>query len=342
MLFRSMPDDALLDAADRGVFDAELPQQVARMLSDPRSSAFVRSFSTQWLQIQRLDSFVADNQLFPSFDPKLKSAMMRETELFFDAVLRENRSVLELIDADYTFLNEPLAKHYGIADTQGNWIGQPASKPGGSALQGETFQRVSLQDRNRGGVITQASVLSVTSNPTRTSPVKRGKWILEQFLGSPPPPPPPNVPELPNQAEDVSTASLRKRMEVHRQNPACANCHAKMDPIGFALENYNAVGAYRTKDGPFEIDATGEFADGSKFGGPADLKGILLNKKEDFIRCLAEKMLTYALGRGLEYYDRPTVERIVQAMPSHEYKMQAFVQEIVLSDPFRKRRGGSE
>ncbi|MEK0426244.1 MAG: hypothetical protein RJB11_2335 [Planctomycetota bacterium] len=336
-LWSSMPDDALLDSAENGTLEQELPTHIARMLADPRSSALVQSFSTQWLQIQRLESFAVDTQMFPSFNAKLKSAMLRETELFFESILKENRSVLELIDSDYTFLNEPLAKHYGISDTVGNWIGQSASKPDGKPIQGESFQRVSLQDRNRGGLITQASVLAVTSNPTRTSPVKRGRWILEQFLGAPPPPPPPNVPELPSKAEDVSTASLRKRMEVHRQNPACANCHAKMDPIGFALENYDAVGAFRTKDGSFDIDASGEFADGSKFAGPGDLKAILLAKREDFIRCLTEKMLTYALGRGIEYYDRPTIEKIVGAMPGQEYKIQSLIREIVLSEPFLKR-----
>ncbi len=336
-LWSSMPDDLLLEAAEKGTLEQELASHVHRMLADERSSALIQSFSTQWLQIQRLESFAADTQAFPSFNAKLKSAMLRETELFFESVLRENRSVLELIDTNYTFLNETLAKHYGIADTVGNWMGQPASKPDGKLIQGDTFQRVSLQDRNRGGLITQASVLAVTSNPTRTSPVKRGRWILEQFLGAPPPPPPPNVPELPSKSEDVSTASLRKRMEVHRQNPACANCHAKMDPIGFALENYDAVGAYRTKDGAFDIDASGEFADGLKFSGPGDLKSIILAKREDFVRCLAEKMLTYALGRGVEYYDRPTIEKIVRSMPGQEYKIQGMIQEIVLSEPFLKR-----
>ena len=336
-LWSSMPDDLLLEAAEKGTLEQELAPHIHRMLADERSSALIQSFSTQWLQIQRLESFAADTQSFPSFNAKLKSAMLRETELFFESVLRENRSVLELIDTNYTFLNETLAKHYGIADTVGNWMGQPASKPDGKPIQGDTFQRVSLQDRNRGGLITQASVLAVTSNPTRTSPVKRGRWILEQFLGAPPPPPPPNVPELPSKSEDVSTASLRKRMEVHRQNPACANCHAKMDPIGFALENYDAVGAYRTKDGAFDIDASGEFADGSKFSGPGDLKSIILAKREDFVRCLAEKMLTYALGRGVEYYDRPTIEKIVRSMPGQEYKIQGMILEIVLSEPFLKR-----
>ncbi|MCY3007579.1 MAG: DUF1592 domain-containing protein [Planctomycetota bacterium] len=336
-LWSSMPDELLFDAADRGTLLGELSTHVTRMLADPRSNMLVQSFATQWLQIQRLDSFAADAQLFPSFGAKLKSSMKRETELFFESILRENRSVLELIDADYTYLDEALAKHYGIADTAGNSMGQAAVKPDGKPILGESFQRVALQDRNRGGLITQASVLTATSNPTRTSPVKRGRWILEQFLGEPPPPPPPNVPELPTNAEDISSASLRKRMEVHRHNPACANCHAKMDPIGFALENFNAIGAYRTKDGAFDIDASGQFADGSSFAGPGDLKSIILRNPEDFVRCLTEKMLTYALGRGVEYYDRPTIEKIVSAMPAQEYKFQSLVREIVKSEPFLRR-----
>jgi len=337
-LWSSMPDDTLLDLAESGKLDGELDAQVTRMLDDPRARSLIQNFVTQWLQIQRLDSLAPDNKLFPTFSPALRRSMLQETELFADAVLRENRSILELIDAEFTFLNEPLAKHYGIADTAGNWLGQPPTKPDGKPIQGEGFQRVALQDRNRGGLLTQASILTVTSNPTRTSPVKRGRWILEQILGAPPPPPPPNVPELPNQAEDVSTASLRKRMEVHRQNPACANCHAKMDPIGFALENFDAIGAYRLKDGPFDIDASGEFADGTRFAGPSDLKSIIGAKKEDFVRCVTEKLLTYAIGRGVEYYDRPTVEKIVTSLPNEGYRMKSLIAEIVKSDAFRQRR----
>ena len=337
-LWSSMPDDTLLELAETGKLAGEIESQVLRMLDDPRARSLVQNFVTQWLQIQRLESLAPDNKLFPSFSPTLRRSMLEETELFADAILRENRSILELIDAEFTFLNEPLAKHYGIADTAGNWIGQSPTKPDGKPIQGESFQRVVLQDRNRGGLLTQASILTVTSNPTRTSPVKRGRWILEQILGAPPPPPPPNVPELPNQAEDVSAASLRKRMEVHRQNPACANCHAKMDPIGFALENFDAIGAYRMKDGLFEIDASGEFADGTRFAGPSDLKSIIASKKEDFVRCLTEKMLTYAIGRGIEYYDRPTVEKIVETLPNQGYRMKSLIVEIVKSDAFRQRR----
>ena len=337
-LWSSMPDDTLLDLAEKKQLTAHLDEQVQRLLADPRSAALVRNFSTQWLQIKRIEFISPDGQLFPTFNEKLRTSMVKETELFVDAVFRENRSVLELIDADFTFLNEPLAKHYGIADTNGTLIGQKA-KPGGQPLKGDQFRRVTLQDRTRGGLLTQASILTVTSNPTRTSPVKRGRWVLEQILGAPPPSPPPNVPELPEKEKDVAAASLRQRMEAHRRNPACANCHAKMDPIGFALENFNAVGAFRTKDGTFDVDATGEFADGTKFTGPVELKAIVLKRKDEFVRCLTEKLLIYAIGRGLEHYDRPTVERIVKAMPAGEYKFSTLVTQIVQSDAFRKRRG---
>ena len=337
-LWSSMPDDQLLNAAENGTLTQNPIAQVDRMLADPRSNALVKNFATQWLQIQRLESFSPDPKLFPNFNPKLKASMMRETELFFEAILRENRSALELINADFTFLDETLAKHYGIADTAGNWIGQTPSIPGGNPIQGDSFQRVSLQNKDRGGLITQASILTVTSNPTRTSPVKRGRWILEQILGNPPPPPPPNVPELPAGEQDASNAPLRKRMEIHRSNPACANCHAKMDPIGFALENYDPIGSFRTKDGPFDIDPSGDFADGTHFQGPSDLKAIIAEKKEEFLRCLIEKLMTYALGRGIEYYDRPVVEQIVASAPNNNYRFQDILRAIVQSEPFRKRR----
>lgn len=341
-LWSTMPDDDLLDLADKRQLTANLDGQVRRMLTDARSSELVRKFALQWLQIQRLEWIAPDAQLFPTFNDKLRAAMLKETELFFESIVREDRSVLDLLDADYTFLNEPLARHYGIADTNGNWLGQKPERPKGMPIRGEAFQRVSLQGRSRGGLLTQASVLTVTSNPTRTSPVKRGRWVLEQILGEPPPPPPPNVPELPSSEQAVAGASLRQRLEVHRQNPSCANCHAKMDPIGFALESYNAVGAFRTKDGEFEIDASGEFADGTKFGGADDLKTILKDKREAFARCLAEKMLIYALGRGLEHFDRPATERIVKSLAAGDYKFSVLAVEIVKSDPFRLRRGSGQ
>ncbi len=338
-LWSSMPDDTLFDLAEKKQLAANLDAQVERMLADPRSSSLVENFAMQWLQVQRIEFISPDGQLFPTFNVKLRQAMLRETELFVASIFREDRSILDLIDADYTFLNEALAKHYGIADTSGNPIGQKPQQPGGRPIKGEQFERVSLQDRTRGGLLTQASVLTVTSNPTRTSPVKRGRWVLEQILGAPPPPPPPNVPELPADDQAVKSASLRERMEVHRRNPACANCHAKMDPIGFALENFDAVGAFRTKDGTFDVDATGEFTDGTTFTGPAELKSIVMDRKEEFVRCLVEKLLIYALGRGLEYYDRPTVEKIVESLPAADYRFSALVTQIVKCDAFRQRRG---
>lgn len=337
-LWNSMPDDTLFELAEKGKLSANLEAQVKRMLTDSRASSLVSNFAMQWLQLQRIDFISPDGKLFPTFNDKLRQAMVRETELFLESLLREDRSVLEMINADYTFLNAPLARHYGIADTNGNLIGQKPTERG-RPIRGEEFVRVSLQDRSRGGLLTQASVLTVTSNPTRTSPVKRGRWVLEQILGAPPPPPPPNVPELPEEETAVQAASLRERLEVHRQNPECANCHAKMDPIGFALENFNAVGAWRTKDAGFEIDATGEFTDGTKFVGPAELKSFVMERKEQFVRCLVEKMLIYAIGRGLEYYDRPTVEQIVSTLPEKEYRFSALITEIVRSDAFRRRRG---
>ena len=323
-LWSSMPDDTLLDLAERNQLTKNLEAQVQRMLADPRSAALVDGFAMQWLQVKRIDFISPDGQLFPTFNDKLREAMLRETELFVQSIFRDDRSILELVDADYTFLNETLARHYGIVEPR---------------VKGDQFQRVTLTDRTRGGLLTQGSVLTVTSNPTRTSPVKRGRWILEQVLGAPPPPPPPNVPELPEEPADVSAASLRQRMEIHRRNPACANCHTKMDAIGFALENFNAVGAFRTKDGEFEIDASGEFADGTTFSGPAELKAMVLQRKEEFVRCFVEKLLTYALGRGLEYYDRPTVDKIVASLPAEQYRFSAVVNQIVNCDAFRQRRG---
>ncbi|MCH8293121.1 DUF1592 domain-containing protein [Candidatus Poribacteria bacterium] len=338
-LWSSMPDDELLDLAENNQLTANLESQVKRMLAEPKVAELVRNFGFQWLQIQRLATVAPDPKRFPTFNPKLRAAMLKETELFLESIIREDRSILDLLDANYTFLNQSLANHYGIADTKGNWIGQPVKVPGGKPIKGRAFRRVDLQGRSRGGILTQASVLTVTSNPTRTSPVKRGRWVLEQILGSPPPPPPPDVPELAEDKETVTGSTLRQRLEQHRQHPSCANCHAKMDPIGFALENYNAIGAFRSKDGEFEIDASGQFPDGTSFNGPGDLKGIIIDRKDLFVRCLTEKMLTYALGRGLAYYDRPTIEQIATNLESNDYKFSALVTEIVKSDPFRLRGG---
>jgi len=339
-IWNTMPDDELLNLAERGELKAKLDDQVKRMLADERSVAFVDSFAMLVVaSCEGFDSVAPDAARFPSFSPALRAAMVRETELLFGAVVKDDRSILDLIAADFTYLNEPLAKHYGIVDTLGNLHGQPTARPGGEKIKGDTFVRVSLNDSVRGGLLTQASLLTVTSNPTRTSPVKRGRWVLEQLLGAPPPPPPPNVPELEEEGSGKTAGSLRERLEEHRKNPACANCHAKMDPIGFALENFDAVGAFRTRDGEYEIDASGEFGDGTKVNGPKELRGLILDRKDDFTRCLVEKMLTYAVGRGVEYYDRPVVERIVGEMPANDFKFSALVTKIVKSEAFLQRRG---
>ena len=338
-LWSTMPDDELFDLAGKGTLTANLDAQVRRMLKDPKAAALTDNFAMQWLQLKRLEIVAPDAKLFPTFTTSLRRAMLRETQLFFGEILREDRNVLDLLDGDFTFLNEVLAKHYGIADTAGNAVGTKAAqkRPGGTQFQRNEFVRVALPMKERGGLLTQASVLTVTSNPTRTSPVKRGRWVLEQILGTPPPPPPANVKELEAQAELKGT--LRQRMEQHRENPNCASCHAQMDAIGFAMENYNAVGAWRTKDGDAEIDASGKLPDGKSFAGAAELKSVLKEKKALFVRNLSEKLLTYALGRGLEYYDGRAIQQINAELAKGEYKFSSLVCAIVKSDPFRMRRG---
>ncbi|RKU21531.1 hypothetical protein C6499_21265 [Candidatus Poribacteria bacterium] len=338
-LWSSMPDDELFELAKQNQLTVNLEAQVKQMLADPKATELARDFGSQWLQIQRIATVTPDSERFPTFGRRLRAAMLKETELFLESIFSEDRSVLDLLDADYTFLNQELANHYGITDTQGNWMGQKKTVPGGEAIKGKAFRRVAVQGTSRGGILTHASVLTVTSNPTRTSPVKRGRWVLEQILGSPPPPPPPDVPELEEDHEAITGTTLRERLEQHREDPACANCHAKMDPIGFALENYNAIGAFRKKEGELEIDTTAVLPDGTAFDGIADLKQILKDRKQQFVRCLTEKMLTYALGRGLEYYDRPTIDRIVAQLEVEGYRSSALITEIAKSDPFRLRRG---
>jgi hypothetical protein len=337
-LWSSMPDDELLDLAEKGQLRAALDAQIVRMLADEKSSEFVRSFARQWLQIGRLEQFSPDAKRFPTFSEVLRAAMLKETELFFTTVMREDRSILDLIDADFTFLNLPLARHYGIADTNGNWMRQKPEQPRGQPFTDKDFLRVSIPHDLRGGLLTHASVLTVTSNPTRTSPVKRGKWVLEQLLGAPPPPPPPNIPELEADNRKL-TGTLREQMEQHRANPSCAACHSTMDPLGFAFENYNAIGAWREKDGEHDINAAGELPGGQQFSGPTGLKEVLLARKDDFTKCLVEKMLIYALGRGMEYYDRPTLSRIAKTVADNDYRFSSLVVEIVKSEPFVNRRG---
>ncbi len=296
-LWSSMPDDELMSLAEARQLRANLEDQITRMLADGRSSEFVRSFSRQWLQTGRLERLNPDAKLFPAFSERLRAAMLTETELLFRTVMQEGRSILDLLDTDFTFLNALLAEHYGIADTAGNVVGGEPEHPQGEPIPAEAFVRVVVRNGQRGRLLTQPSILTVTSNPTRTSPVKRGKWVLEQILGTPPPP---NVPELADENGPL-TGTLREQMEKHQANPNCASCHATMDALGFAFENYNAVGAWRKKDGNHPVNASGELPDGRRFSGLSGLRQILRERKDDFAKCLTEKMFIYALGRGIEY-----------------------------------------
>jgi hypothetical protein len=329
-----MPDEELLGLAEKGVLGSQVEAQVRRMLKDPKASALVQNFGLQWLQIQRLATFQPDTKLFPGFDENLRKAMLRETELFLGEIIQEDRSILDLVDADFTYVNRTLARHYGIegdAFQGGEGRGRRGDRRGGE------FVRVTLPDRKRGGLLTQASILTATSNPTRTSPVKRGKWVLEQILGTPPPPPPPNVIGLEDQKELAGT--LRQRMEQHRANAACANCHQQMDTLGFAFENFDAIGRFREKDADGAIDPSGKLPDGHEFQGPGDLRTLLRDKKDLVARNLAEKLTTYALGRGLEFYDERALRKILAEVARSEYRFSSLVVSIVQSDPFRMRRG---
>jgi mono/diheme cytochrome c family protein len=314
-LWGSLPDDELSRVADAGKLGTVVKQQTLRLLGDPRAAAFVESFAGQWLQTRNLTVQRPDAKLFPAFTGELAAAMRTETEMFFTEILRENRSILDFLDAPFTYLNGPLAKHYGIG-----------------GVEGEAFRRVTLDGVQRGGVLTQGSVLTVSSYPTRTSPVIRGKWILDNLLNQPPPPPPPNVPALEEKAV-ASGGSMRQQLEKHRSNAACAACHARMDPLGFGLENYDAIGRWR------EEDASGELPGGVRFAKPAEMKQILKADPDVFARALTEKMLTYALGRGVELRDRAAVRQIVDRLRANGYRMQELILGIVESEPFRKRRG---
>lgn len=322
-LWSTMPDDELMAQAERRVLRKNIEVQVRRMLKDPKSRALVDNFAGQWLQLRNVATMTPDAKTFAHFDEPLRKAMRRETELFFESIMRDDRSVLDFLTADYTFANERLAKHYGL-----------------EGIEGSEFQRVSLEATPRRGVLTHGSILALTSNPTRTSPVKRGKWVLDNLLNAPPPPPPPEVPELKEGKE--LTGTLRERMEQHRADALCASCHARMDPIGFALENFDGIGAWREKDAGEKIDAAGELLTGEKFSNHSELLAILAKqKKEQFVRALADKMLTYALGRGLEYYDKCALDEITTRLAARDYKFSELVMGIVKSTPFQKRRGDS-
>ena len=290
-LWSSSPDDELLSLAERGKLKepAVLEQQVKRMLADSRANTLVSNFVGQWLHLRNIEAVLPDPAAFPDFDENLRVALARETDLFFESMLREDRSLLDLLRADYTFLNERLARHYGIA-----------------GIHGSEFRRVTLTNEERKGLLGQGSVLTVTSYPNRTSPTLRGKWLLENLLGSPPPPPPPDVPSL-KEDKDVSLLTMRQRMELHQANPVCASCHSRMDPLGFALENFDGLGRWRTG-----VDSSGVLPDGTKVDGPVGLRKVLLDKKDQFVTTATERLLTYALGRGVEPFDMPAVRKIVR------------------------------
>jgi hypothetical protein len=321
-LWSSIPDDELLELAIRGELSRPgvLEHEVRRMLADDRSRSLVTNFAAQWLYLRNLDSVTPDLRLFPDFDDNLRQAFREETELFFASVLREDRSVLDLIRADYTFLNERLAKHYGIPH-----------------VYGSRFRRVALDgDSHRGGLLRHGSILTVTSYATRTSPVIRGHWVLKNFLGMEPPPPPPNVPVLKENTVSANVP-IRERLAQHRADPTCASCHDRMDPVGFALENFDAVGRWREFEDGKPVDAAGGFPDGSEFSGARGLEQALLKQPELFVGTMVERLLTFALGRGVEDYDAPAIRRIVRDAAARDYRFSSLVVGIAESTPFRMR-----
>ena len=293
------------------------------MLRDPKAHALAENFGGQWLQFRALESLTRDRDKFPDFEDYLKLSMRRETELFIETIVRDDRSVLDFINGRYSFLNERLARHYGIPN-----------------VSGPEFRQVDLTGTPRGGVLTQGSILAVSSYATRTSPVLRGKWVLDNLLNAPPPEPPADVPNL-DEANIGTAASMREQLEEHRKNAICASCHRRMDPLGFGLENFDAVGAWRTMEGKFPIDASGQLPDGRTFKGPEELRDILSADREAFARAITSKLLTYGLGRGLERYDARTVKLIASRLPKYDYKFSGLVLEIVNSLPFQSRRSSS-
>ena len=325
-LWSSMPDDTLFDKAREGnLRDPEiLSAEVTRMIADDRADEFVANFAGQWLQLRNLDTISIDRDLYPEFNRDLRNAMRQESLLFFETVLRENQSILNFLDSDFTFLNEQLARHYGIDNVADN-----------------EHQRVTLADSRRGGVLTHASVLTLTSFPTRTSPVVRGAWILENILGTPPPPPPDDIPKIEDNPQKL-LGTFRERLDQHRADPSCASCHARIDPLGFGLENYDPIGRWRSTERGAVLDSSGILPSGESFQNWTELKQILTNNPDDFIRSFTEKMLTYALGRGVETFDRPVVAGIEDTLASDDYRFHSLIREIVLSVPFQMRRSEGE
>ena len=319
-LWSSIPDDRLLDLAASGKLKepAILEQEVRRMLADPRADALVDNFVSRWLNLFKLRGATPDPDIFPDFDENLRQAFQQETLMFVESQLRADRSVVDLLNAKYTFANERLARHYQIPN-----------------VYGERFRRVELKDDNRSGLLGQGSILTVTSYGNRTSPVLRGKWLLEMILGTPPPPPPPDVPPLKEKSETDHPLSVRERLEQHRQNPACASCHVRMDPLGFALENFDAIGKWRTAEDGVPLDASAALPDGTKLEGVTGLRKILLSRREQFVGTFTEKLLTYALGREVEYSDLPAVRKITREAAASDSRWSSIILGIVKSVPFQ-------
>jgi hypothetical protein len=319
-----VPDAELVRAATTGGLKTTpaIEKQVRRMLADPKSEALANRFAYQWLRLQDVDKIRPDALLFPYWDHTLATDLVRETELFFDSLVRDDRSILDLLQADYTFVNERVARHYGIPN-----------------VMGQDFRRVAVPDERR-GILGQGSVLLLTSVADRTSPVNRGKWVMEVLLGSPPPPPPPNVPALEETggARGGRMLSVRERMDEHRKNPACTSCHKVIDPLGLALENFDVTGKWRIKDGDVPVDANGELYDGTKMNGPADLRNALVKHQDAFLLSFTEHLMTYALGRRVETYDMPVVRAIIRDAAKQDYKISAFVLGVAKSAPFRMQR----
>ena len=327
-LWSSVPDDELLQSAEKGTLSqpAVLERQVQRMLADPRSSTLVTNFAAQWLYLRNIRAASPDSYQFPDWDDNLRAALARETEMFLEYQVRQDRSVTELLTADYTFLNQRLARHYGIPN-----------------VYGEHFRRVQLKDEyHRGGLLGHGSIQLVTSFANRTSPVVRGKWLLENFLNYTPPPPPPDVPDLPPVGKDQKKLSVRARVEQHRSNPVCAACHNVMDPLGFALENYDAIGRYRARDEGSPIDSSGSTPDGVKFEGLHGLRSVMEDRQVEFVATASEKLMTYAIGRGVEYFDQPAIRTIVRDAAANDYRWSSIIMGIVKSVPFQMKQGRVE
>ncbi|MEP6783445.1 MAG: DUF1592 domain-containing protein, partial [Acidobacteriota bacterium] len=325
-LWNSIPDETLLSLAERHQLHAPaiLAQQTTRMLHDPKAAALVTGFAAQWLGVRKAQNFVPDANIFPEFDENLRRSLQRETTLFVESQIAEDRSIVDLITADYSFLNDRLAQHYGI-----------------SGVSGDRFRRVTFRDGVRGGILGQGSVLMVTSYPDRTAPVVRGFWVLESLLGMPPPPPPPNIPDLKTVTDDGRPLSMRAQMERHRKSPACSVCHVRMDPLGFSLENFDAIGRWRTTSGGMPVDSAAVFADGTPIDGIAGLRALVLKHQDSYVQTFAAKMLTYALGRHLDYRDQPFVRQIARDAASSGYRWSAIIRSIVSSTPFLMGRTAS-